>query len=164
MRITGLAAKKKGKGKGSEVGDRWNRRERRKERRNSDWMTSFASSIDCRQALASRLTVKHWLVLRYIWGLLLVPVRSETAHKAKAGSSYREDGFHTQSSMATSSLRLHPRLLCSKKGNCNCKAQWVSRLLNPEDVANKADELTGSHKEENNINTFSFLQHTWHCC
>lgn len=31
--------------------------------------------------------------------------------------------------MATFSLRLHPQLLYSRKGKCNCKAQWVSRLL-----------------------------------
>jgi len=48
----------------------------------------------------------------------------ETAHKAKEGSRYQEDGFNVNSSMSTFSLTFQPLLLYSKKGRCNCKAQW----------------------------------------
>lgn len=74
---------------------------------------------------------------------------SETAHKAKEGSRYQEDGFNITSSMSTFNLTLHPLLLYGKKGRYNCKAQWVSRLLNPKWVASKTDE-------EENYNRFLF--------
>lgn len=76
-------------------------------------------------------------------------------------SCYQEDGFNIQSSMATFSLRLHPQLLYSRKGKCDCKAQWVSRLLK----VLQAKQMNSWVLVRKKIIIHShFLQHTWHYC